>query len=43
MLGALDGLLNRGGSPRLERPVPRLVDLPRRIMLVQHENQIAAR
>ena len=43
MLGALDGLMNRGGPPKLERRVPRLVDLLRRIMLIQHGKHIAAR
>jgi GT2 family glycosyltransferase len=43
MLGTLDGMLGRGGQPRLERRVPRLVDLLRRIMLVQHGKHIAAR
>jgi len=43
LLGTLDGMLGRGGKPRLERRVPRLLELLRRVMLVQHGKHIAAR
>jgi GT2 family glycosyltransferase len=43
MLGALDGLLGRGGPPRLERRVPRLFDLLRRLLLIQHARHMATK
>lgn len=43
MLGALDGMLGRGGPPRLDRRVPRLVDLLRRMLLIQHAKHMATK
>jgi GT2 family glycosyltransferase len=43
MLGALDGMLGRGGPPRLERRVPRLFDLLRRLLLIQHARHLATK
>ncbi len=43
MLGLLDGMLGRGGRPQLERRVPPIMELLRRILLIQHARHIAAR
>jgi GT2 family glycosyltransferase len=43
MLGALDGMRGKGGPPRLERRVPRLVDLLRKVLLVQHSRHMASK
>lgn len=43
MLGLSDGMLGKSGRPRLERRVPRIIALLRRIMMVQHARHIAAR
>ena len=43
MLGALDGMRGRGGPPRLERRVPRLVELLRRVLLIQHAKHMATK
>jgi GT2 family glycosyltransferase len=43
MLGALDGMLGRGGPPRLERRVPRLFGLLRRLLLIQHARHMATK
>ena len=43
MLGALDGMLGKGGPPRLERHVPRLVELLRRVLLLQHAKHMATK
>jgi len=43
MLGALDGMRGKGGPPRLERRVPRLVDLLRKVLLLQHARHMASK
>lgn len=43
MLGALDGMRGKGGPPRLERPVPRAVELLRKILLLQHGKHMASK
>lgn len=43
MLGTLDGIMGRGGPPRLERRVPRLLDLLRRLLRIQHSRHMATK
>jgi GT2 family glycosyltransferase len=43
MLGALDGLMRRGGPPRLERRVPWLFDSLRRLLLIQHSKHMTTK
>ena len=43
MLGALDGMRGKGGPPRLERRVPRMVELLRKLLLLQHARHMASK
>ena len=43
MLGALDGMLGKGGPPQLDRRVPKLVELLRRVLLLQHAKHMATK
>jgi GT2 family glycosyltransferase len=43
MLGALDGMRGKGGPPRLERRVPALLDLLRKLLLLQHAKHMISK
>lgn len=43
MLGALDGMMGRGGPPQLERRVPLPLDLLRRLLRFQHSRHMATK